>query len=170
MGSRRNLRRQVRRTAQLLKLQRRLVVVDVENAVGGPNIERDQIVWTKQALIDLVGLQASDHVVAACSHVGAVEVGVSWSSARQLVRSGPNGADLALLDVLIQESIASRFTEMVLVSGDGIFADIVAELAAQGVHTTVVAHNRGLSRRLRLAAGTVVYLPAELPPTPAVAA
>jgi hypothetical protein len=162
-GVRRNLRRQMHTTAELLRLRRRVVVVDVENAVGGANIGRDQILWTRRVLGELVGLRGSDHVIAASSHIGAVEVGVNWPSARRLVRSGPDGADLMLVDVLSRERIAHRFAEMVLVSGDGIFADVVAELACRGVGTTVVAHPGGLSRRLRLVAGSVLYLPARTP-------
>jgi len=159
----------VHTTAELLKLRRRVVVVDIENAVGGANIKRDQILWTRRVLDDLVGLHGSDHVIAASSHIGAVEVGVNWPSARRLVRSGPDGADLVLLDVLAQERIADRFTEMVLVSGDGIFADVVADLASRGVHTTVIAHPRGLSRQLCVVAGSVLYLPIHTPTTPVAA-
>ena len=48
-------------------------------------------------------------------------------------------------------------------SGDGAFADVVAELAARGVPTTVVAQPERLSARLRLAACAVVEVPK--PPT-----
>jgi len=79
--------------------------------------------------------------------------------------SGLDGADLALLEVL-GENIAARFTEVVLVSGDGIFADAVAVFAALGVHTTVIAHRDGLSRRLELAASVVQFLPDRPNPQP----
>ena len=82
------------------------------------------------------------------------------------MRSGLDGADLVLLEVL-GENIADRFGEVVLVSGDGIFADALAELASQGVHTTVVAHSDGLSRRLELAANAVRFLPNRPAPSPA---
>jgi len=82
------------------------------------------------------------------------------------MRSGRDGADRALLEVLA-ENIAARFAEVVLVSGDGIFADAIAAVAGQGIHTTVIAHRDGLSRRLELAANTVQFLPDSPTPQPA---
>jgi hypothetical protein len=91
-------------------------------------------------------------------------VGFSWPGARYLWRSGPDGADLALLEVMTGESVSDRFESVVVASGDGRFADTVAWLARCGVHVTVVANQRALSRQLRLAATVVVLFDVELPP------
>lgn len=72
-------------------------------------------------------------------------------TARRLVRSGENGADLALLQVLEQESVAERYDRVVLGSGDGIFAYAAAGLQAVGVDVTVVSRSDALSRRLGFA-------------------
>lgn len=74
-------------------------------------------------------------------------------------RSGPDGADHALLDVLGGENIVGRFPHVVLVSGDGIFSEPIAALGQAGVRTTIVARGRSLSRHLRMAAHEVLYLP-----------
>lgn len=74
------------------------------------------------------------------------------------VRSGENGADLELLDVIEREGIEHRFDELALVSGDGIFTDAVARLGACGVKVTVAAWPESLSKCLRLAASKIVYL------------
>jgi uncharacterized LabA/DUF88 family protein len=74
------------------------------------------------------------------------------------VRSGEDGADLALLDVLLGERVAARFDEVVLASGDGIFTDAVAALGTAGVDVTVLARSGHCSKRLRLAARHTVLL------------
>ena len=79
-----------------------------------------------------------------------------------MVRSGRDGADFALLDVLT-ENIPGRYEQVVLASGDGIFAPAVAQLAVAGVPTTVLGLRGCVARPLQLAATRVIYLPAERP-------
>jgi hypothetical protein len=88
---------------------------------------------------------------------------LGWPHARYRIRSGPDGAGLELLDVLLNEDIAARFTHVAIGSGDGVFATAAACLAAAGVWVTVVSRVRGLSPRLRLAACEVIYLDAPRP-------
>lgn len=148
---------------KLLKRGRRLIVVDIENVIGGAVNSATEVHWARQLLNESLGLQPEEQVIVGTCHVGLLEVGINWPQARRVVRSGPSGADRALIAVLREEQIADRFTEVVLVSGDGAFADVVAELAVQGVPTTVVAQRERLSARLRLAACAVVEVPK--PPT-----
>lgn len=136
---------------------RRLVVVDIENVIGGAALNAHAVAWARRAIEDLCGPADSDHVVIGTSHVGLLAVGSTWGGPRHVVGSGPDGADLALLDVL-DENIATRFGETILVSGDGIFTTSLAALAAAGVRTTVIAHPDGLSRRLRMTAHRVLHL------------
>lgn len=72
--------------------------------------------------------------------------------------SGPDGADLALLDVLLHEDVAARFTHIVIGSGDGVFGQVAASLSARGVWVTVVSRRDSLSPWLAQAARDVVYL------------
>lgn len=145
--------------AKLLKMGRRLVVVDAENLVAGAVKSAAEVQWIRQILEEHAALLPEEQVVVGTCHVGLLEVGINWSTARRVVRSGPSGADRALIEVLRQEQIADRFAEVVLVSGDGAFADAVAELATQGVPTTVVAQRARLSAKLRLSARAVVEVP-----------
>jgi hypothetical protein len=110
-----------------------------------------------------------DQCVVACNHGVAADVGYGWPGVRLLWRSGRDGADLALLDVLLEESVAERFSHVVVASGDGIFTDPVSRLGRHGVHVTVVANRGQLSRRLELAAAAVVYFDGGLPPAGAAA-
>jgi NYN domain len=135
---------------------RRLVVVNIENMVGGAVLTIEQAVGAHLALKEVAALNGSEHVVIGTSHVGVVSTGLGWRGPRLVVRSGENGADLALLEVLMEERVEERFDEVVLVSGDGIFTEVVAALGAAGVDVTVVAHPGRCSRRLRSAARRTV--------------
>src|SRR5699024_1946884 len=76
-------------------------------------------------------------------------------AARRWLRKGPAGADLALLEVIEDlQWVADRFKRVVIASGDHIFAHAVAALKAVGVEVTVIAPPVGLSKQLRLAAGS----------------
>jgi hypothetical protein len=100
-----------------------------------------------------------DQIVLATSHHAAAPAWFSWpATARRLVRSGQNGADLALLHVLACESVAARFDRVVIGSGDGIFAYEAARLQAVGVAVTVVTLHGALSRQLGFAVRDVRYL------------
>ena len=143
---------------------RRLHLVDVENLVGTPRPTATEVLACRQHYAELVKPACGDLCVVACNHGAGAEVGFSWPGVRRLWRSGPDGADLALLEVLTGESVSDRFEDVVVASGDGRFAEAVAWLAGCGVRATVVANRRSLSRRLELAATAVVLFDAEFPP------
>lgn len=137
---------------------RRLVVVDLENVVGGAVMRVEQAVDARLCISKAIGLAPDGQVVIGTSHTGLLSSGLGWPTARLVVRSGENGADLALLEVLQEERIADRFDEVALVSGDGIFADVVAALGRSGVAVTAVSRPEACSRRLRMAAARSIAL------------
>lgn len=117
-----------------------------------------------------VGVGETDHVVVACNHLLFKHAGFGWLDARHLVRSGPDGADMELLEVIHHEHVAERFAHVTIASGDGIFAEAAANLAARGCRVTVVSRRESLSARLALAAHEVIYLDPVEPMTIALAA
>lgn len=137
---------------------RRLVVVDIENMVGGAVMATEDAARARRYLQDAVGLREDEQVIVGSSHISALAAGLGWPGTGRRWRSEKDGADLALLDVLTEERIEERFDEVVLASGDGIFTDAVAVLGAAGVRITVVAHRDGCSKRLRMAASRTVFL------------
>lgn len=138
---------------------RQFVAVDIENVVGGAVHCAAMTTWAYAQVQEMACLAVGDHVVVGTSRFGMPHIGWDWPGARIVMQSGPDGADLALLDVLA-EDIADRFDEVVLFSGDGIFTQAVAALGGAGVKVVVVAHPDGLSKRLAMAAGEVRLLPA----------
>lgn len=139
---------------------RTLHVVDIENLAGTAMPNADAVARLRAVYFTRVGLGDHDQTVVACNHLALVDVGVGWGcgAAQYRVRSGPDGADLELLDVLHLERVAERFTQVVIASGDGAFAAAAATLVAGGCHVTVVARRESLSARLALAAHEVRYI------------
>jgi hypothetical protein len=134
------------------------LVVDIENVARGSVRTTTIASWAHDVVTCSLEIQATEQVVIGTSHVGMFNVSSSWPGARLRVRSGENGADLELLDVIEREGIEYRFDELALVSGDGIFTDAVARLGVYGVKVTVAAWPESLSKCLRLAAAKIVYL------------
>jgi hypothetical protein len=134
------------------------VHTDLENLMRGTT----DPVLLNQALeaIELVATPSA-RVTVAMSHHFLAKVGHDVKqripSARIVVGSGPNGADLALLTALAESNLRQG-DRVVLLSGDGIFAEPVASLAARGVMTMVLAHRDCLAGRLRMAAHAHLYL------------
>lgn len=146
---------------------RTLHLIDVENLAGTGVPGRDQVGAVHSWYGQRVGFGPVDHVVVACNHLALVDTVLGWPRARYRVRSGPDGADLELLDVLCHENVVERYTQFVIASGDGVFADAAASLAAASRWVMVVSRPGRLSTRLRLAACEVIYVVAAGPAVPA---
>lgn len=131
---------------------RTIALIDIENLAGTPTPTTEQCHQVRKCLEDIVAGAEPALVVVACSHIAAATVSYAWPHGRRLWRSGPNGADSALLDVIANEHLDVRFSRVIIASGDGIFTDAVAALAANGVRVEVVSRPDSLAKRLRMAA------------------
>jgi hypothetical protein len=143
-------------------VHRTMHLIDIENLTGSALPSEANAARVRATYRKHVGVGPDDHVVVACSHLAFEHAGFGWPDARHLVRSGPDGADCELLDVLYLENVAARFDRVVIGSGDWIFAEAAAYLASRGCHVTVVSRRESLSARLRLAAHEVIYLDSEM--------
>jgi hypothetical protein len=139
---------------------RALHVVDIENLAGAavPSLSLVSAVQVRYLACLGFGFGADDQVVLAASHLALLNAGLGWPHARYRVRSGKDGADLELIDVLEHENVAARFSHVVIGSGDGMFGDAAARLAARGVNITVVSRRASLAKGLARVASDVVYL------------
>ncbi len=138
--------------------ERTLHVVDIENLAGAAIPSRGQVSEVQGRYMARLGFGVDDQVVMAANHLALLNAALGWPHARYRVRSGPDGADLELLDVLLHENIPARFTHVVIGSGDGVFGQAAAHLTAGGVWVTVVSRRGSLSPGLARAARDVVYL------------
>lgn len=142
------------------KDERHLILVDIENLAATPSPTCVEVTAIANALRDLVPAFDRAQRVVACSHHAAAVVAFNFPPARRLWRSGPDGADLALLSVLDNERVDDRFGHVTICSGDGIFATSAARLGGAGVAVTVVSLRGHLAARLELAARYVCFLTA----------
>ena len=138
--------------------QRTLHVVDIENLAGTAIPTLGQVSEVQERYMARLGFGADDQVVMAASHLGLLNAALGWPHARYRVRSGPDGADLELLDVLLHEDVAGRFTHVAIGSGDGVFGQAAAGLVARGVWVTVVSRRGSLAPGLARVALDVIYL------------
>jgi hypothetical protein len=136
---------------------RQIILVDIENVVGGAVLTSAAAKWARTQIENVLDVRYDAHVVIGTSHIGYLDTALAWPNKQYVVNSGPDGADLALLGE-IATLRTDRYDEIVLVSGDGIFADPIASLGRQGARVTVVAHYGHCSSRLRLAAARTMCL------------
>jgi len=150
-------------TRRTLRAGRHLILIDIENLTATANPTADDIVAALTALRRAVpGFDVSQRIVA-CSHRAAPTVAFTFPRARHLWRSGPDGADRALLSVLENEDVDERFERVSICSGDGIFAPAAAWLGGADVDVTVVSLRGYLAARLQLAARHVTLLTPAIP-------
>lgn len=136
------------------RADRRLHAIDIENLLGGGTLTAPRLqAWT-DAYLGLGLYRCGDHVTVGVDVTGFAEVKLALGSPRVVAGRGRDGADRALLAVLRDEiDPAQHYAELVLASGDGIFADEVSRLHDRGFPVTVVTRPHNLSKRLRMAAG-----------------
>ena len=135
---------------------RMICLVDIENCAGSGDLSSRQAEAVRLAISRAV--PAAVMKVVACSHHNAVPTLFSFMDARVLLRSGPDGADLALLDVLEHEHVPSRFGKVIIASGDGIFAPASRRLLSCGVHVEVLSTSDRLSGELAASCSNVRYI------------
>jgi hypothetical protein len=137
---------------------RALHVVDIENLAGAALPSLSLVSEVQVRYLACLGFGAGDQVVLAASHLALLNAGLGWPHARYRVRSGKDGADLELIDVLEHENVAARFSHVVIGSGDGMFGAAAASLAARGVYVTVVSRRASLAKGLAKVASDIIYL------------
>lgn len=127
-------------------------LVDLENVIGRGHLTESAVRQAFLAYARCGVLAAYDHVIVATSHHNLLAAGFGWPHARYVTRSGPNGADLALQEVMANERLQQRFGACILLTGDGGFAHPVAALIGRGLRVEVIAPMGRMSASLRLAA------------------
>lgn len=131
-------------------------LIDLENLVGSGHLTESLAHEAFSAYSTLGVVCPGDLVVVGVSHHNLIAAAYGWPHVRCRARSGPNGADLLLQEVMAEEHLEDRFGAAILATGDGGFAEPIAALIGRGLPVGVVAPAGRLSTKLRLAA-TAVY-------------
>ncbi|MEV0421920.1 hypothetical protein [Streptosporangium canum] len=133
-------------------------LLDVENLVGNARPATGDVRTMMARYRERVPTGGVDQYVAAVNHGALVPVGLALAGIQLLVRSGRDGADGALAEVIRLDHLADRFERVVIGSGDGVFADFAGWLSGRGVLVVVVSRPESLNRRLRRTAAQVISL------------
>ncbi|MGW1799206.1 NYN domain-containing protein [Streptomyces sp. NPDC001984] len=145
---------------------RALYLIDIENMACSCKVSVAEVAKIRTRVHAAVGPVLGDHTVIAASHRNAPATYFGWTgSVQRLARSGKDGADTALLEVIEDAAwVASRYTRVVIASGDHAFAYAVAALKAAGCEVIVIPPDTGFSLKMRVAAGPdVVRLGSAIP-------
>lgn len=148
------------KNTDIAAIGRHLILIDIENLTASPAPAAWEVDVAIARLRAHIPGYDDDQRIVACSHHAARVVALAFPGARQIWRSGRDGADLALLDVLENERVENRYGRVTLCTGDGIFTEALARLGRHDVDVTVLALTGHLAARLELAARNVVLLPA----------
>ena len=125
--------------------------VDIENAIGCRFVREGETKQVVEAVRLAIG-EVAAVVVGATYGINAFNAGLDCPGGLTVLKRGPDGADRALQEQMLNERTWSRFDRLVLVSSDGGFADALSVCAARGMDTLLVAGASSVSRSLRLAA------------------
>ena len=118
---------------------RELHLIDIENETGKSDPTAAEIAQFRSFYCDRNNVPRDAHVViAASSGATLLEASVGWPGARTTFLPGRDGADLALIDVALDENVDKRYGKVVIASGDHIFAEAVSPLICLGMRVTVL--------------------------------
>ena len=143
-----------------VKVDRTVVVVDLENLCGSSQHVARFHREAREVIQELVGGGAVNYVIATgpAARGDTPDLPFEWPEARWIVGYGVNGADIALAEVLLDEPTATNSARVVVVGGDHLFAAPLHVLGSRGVETTVISRASALSRACRIAAKKVITL------------
>lgn len=141
---------------------RKLLVIDLENLLYGQHKSTPIDVLAAQAEAIRFAAQArraTDQLIVGCNPQLLFSARGAFPDAQLVSGKGKDGADLALLDKLEAEHVASRFSELCIVSGDHTFSDIARDVRRFGASVRVLGPRGGISQNLRLAADHTLLIP-----------
>ncbi|WP_185982060.1 NYN domain-containing protein [Gordonia rubripertincta] len=133
-------------------------MVDIENVVGEPQVARVEVERVMKVLTSVLD-ESTQYVLGASHSRNAFEAGLACPGRRVIWSPGKDGADRALQSEITNPTTLRQFGHLIVVSGDGGFADAIALAARVGLRTTVLSRAAALSPKLRLAAHQVLTFP-----------
>lgn len=156
-------------TASLPTRRRRYVMVDIENPTRGAKATRQEVATLWNILKQQApGIAPHDHIVIGASRMVLRKYGaaIDGPNVKWVVGAdAPDGADRAILAAIDLRQVARDYDELVIISGDHVFADLARRAKIVGLTVHVVTaqhpeHRTMLSRELSAAADlhTVIRL------------
>lgn len=148
-------------TNRAATVERRTIhLLDIENLHGGTDLTGDDArrIWQVYSGYALNIARGDQVVVASSSYVAKTVWFALPQNIRRLVRDGRDGADLALMDDLDLPHASSRFSRLVIASGDGGFTSTALAARAAGLSVHQVIGRGQPARALMVACPTRSWL------------
>jgi len=136
---------------------RKLHLVDVENLCGTGLLSVELVKVARENYLAQMNVGADDVVIVAAGSHNKSALAFGWQDARMVVRGGADGADLALCDEIVCSHYCETYSEVVVGSGDHIFAEPISVLTGKGLKVTVFSRARSLACDLRRVGASVVF-------------
>lgn len=134
--------------------------LDIENLCAAGRLTSRAVLEAKAALGAINSPGKSDLLTVGCDFGNVFVVRQAFPGARVVTGTGPDGADLALLEAIEDDlRLKLRSPFLTLVSGDHFFASPVSVMATMGLITRVIGRLGHVSAKLRLAAHSTTYVP-----------
>ena len=128
---------------------RELHLIDIENEIGKAEPSATEVAQFRHFYLAFNNVPQDAHiVVGASSPLALLAIADGWPGARSVYKQGKDGADLALLEVALDEGAAGRFGKVVIASGDHVFTEAVDTLQASDVDVRVFARKYGTHHAL----------------------
>ena len=127
---------------------RTLHFIDIENLSESMILNEEAVREAKMEYLEAMKPGKADQFVIGVSHFNLAAATFGWGSgvANYVVRSGQDGADLALLNVMADRQLTDRFRCVSIASGDGIFAGAGQVLRGRGHSVKFIAREFCLSQ------------------------
>ena len=140
---------------------RAILLCDIENLAYDftkKGFSREDVRLVHDRIMTLIA-HLKPYQVIATSHYFWEPVMTGWNSTCfPILRSGKDGADLALLDAFENKSCGDKYETILIASGDGIFSSLAAQLSTAGKEVITLFGRGGLAKKLELASKQAIDL------------
>lgn len=136
-------------------------LIDIENQMGGTSASVEDIQrWWKIYRDEAVGIRPGDQVIVGTSHFAAKTVwfALPMAGIQRRVKSGPDGAETAILEALDIDHLSRSFDRLVIASADHFFTDTAYKARALGMEVHLVIGRGAPSRALLAACPTRTFI------------
>lgn len=141
--------------------------LDIENLCGTADLYPEIVTSTFADYLQVTKAAPHDQFTVSTSHHNQKVAAFALRAIRSLhllpPRSGPDGADMALIDGIAAARMNKDIDRICIGSGDHIFAFPLARLSNLGFHTTSVSRRDSCSMHVTRTADTILYLPDHAP-------
>ena len=127
--------------------QKKLFLVDIENLVGSGLVFEEEVSDAREKLFSLVTPKAKDCVFVAANPMNREAVYEGWPGALYNFRYGQDGADLQIIKFFAGIEDLSKYSEVILASGDAGLEPIARKARDLGLKIQVVANRKSCSKK-----------------------